>query len=313
MTEYIEIPETLDEPAKTAKSATGGSGSVVVGESGKIEKAGKADKPEKAEKPKKTPRYERIFDMPMQKVEGVKRAPRWFARIAEVVLAASFKVLFRYHVDNREGFDKLADGQGVVVVANHTSFLDTICIYLAILPNHLPRFIGRDKLYTHGHGALGWILAHVGVIPITRDSADRTAIKRAAKLLKMNEIIVIFPEGTRRGKGDTEPEMHGGAALIARMGKAPLIPITVRNAEKVKQKGKMVRFPKITMEFGEPVEVSDFDFLPKAERLEGCSWYVMRDCFALSRRVPREEVDMTELFPHAHDYTEVFAEHPIHG
>ena len=74
MTQYIEIPATLDEPTKTAESATGESGSVVIGESGKVEKAGKADKPEKAEKPKKTPRYERIFDMPMQKVEGVKRA-----------------------------------------------------------------------------------------------------------------------------------------------------------------------------------------------------------------------------------------------
>ena len=251
--------------------------------------------------------------MPMQKVPGVKRGPRWFARIAEAVLFVGFKILFRYRVDNREGFDKLADGQGVVVVANHTSFLDTICIYLSILPHHLPRFIGRDKLFTNGHGVLGWILSHVGVIPIARDTADRAAIKRAAKLLKMNEIIVIFPEGTRRGKGDIEPEMHGGAALIARMGKAPLIPITVRNAEKVKQKGKMVRFPKITMEFGEPVQVSDFDFLPKEQRLEGCAWYVMRDCFALSRRVPREQVDMTELFPHARDYADVFAEHPIHG
>ena len=267
----------------------------------------------KPAKPKKAPKYERIFDMPMQKVPGVKRAPRGFARFAEVVLAVGFKVLFRYRVDNREGFDELADGQGVVVVANHTSFLDTICIYLAILPHHLPRFIGRDKLFENGGGALGWILAHVGVIPITRDSADRTAIKRAARLLKMNEIIVIFPEGTRRGKGDIEPEMHGGAALIARMGKAPLIPITVRDADKVKQKGKMVRFPKITMEFGEPVEVSDFDFLPKDQRLEGCAWYVMRDCFALSQRIPREQVDMVALFPHARDYADVFAEHPIHG
>ena len=277
--------------------------------SGKLEGSKELGKPGKDEK---APRYERIFDMPMQKVPGVKRAPRWFARIAEGVLFVGFKVLFRYRVDNREGFDELADGQGVVVVANHTSFLDTICIYLSILPHHLPRFIGRDKLFSNGHGALGWILAHVGVIPIARDTADRAAIKRAAKLLKMNEIIVIFPEGTRRGKGNIEPELHGGAALIARMGKAPLIPITVRNAEKVKQKGKMVRFPKITMEFGEPVAVSDFDFLPKDQRLEGCTWYVMRDCFALSRKVPREQVDMTELFPECRDYSEAFAEHPIH-
>ena len=295
MTEYIEIVQ-VEEPGKAIEVA----------------KPAKIVKATKAEKPEKRPSYERIFDMPMQKVEGVERAPRGFARFAEVVLAAGFKVLFRYRVDNREGFDKVADGQGVVVVANHTSFLDTICIYLAILPHHLPRFIGRDKLFTNGHGALGWILAHVGVIPIARDSADRTAIKRAAKLLKMNEIIVIFPEGTRRGKGNIEPDLHGGAALIARMGKAPLIPITVRNAEKVKQKGKMVRFPKITMEFGEPVEVSDFDFLPKDQRLEGCTWYVMRDCFALSQRIPREQVDMVALFPNAHDYSDAFAEHPIH-
>ena len=72
-----------------------------------------------------------------------------------------------------------------------------------------------------------------------------------------------------------------------------------------------MRFPKITIEFGEPVCLSDFDFLPKDERLEGCVWYALRECFALFNSVKPEEVDMRALFPEGKDYTDVFAEHPI--
>ena len=57
--------------------------------------------------------------------------------------------------------------------------------------------------------------------------------------------------------------------------------------------------------------MEDFDFLPKEDRLEGCTWYAMRECFALSQRVPREQVDMRALFPEGRDFTEVFAEHPV--
>ena len=87
--------------------------------------------------------------------------------------------------------------------------------------------------------------------------------------------------------------------------------MTVRNAENVKRKGERLRFPKITIEYGNPLLVEDFDFLPKEDRLEGCTWYAMRECFALSLRVPREEVDMPALFPGGKDFTAVFAEHPV--
>ena len=87
--------------------------------------------------------------------------------------------------------------------------------------------------------------------------------------------------------------------------------MTVRNAEHVKHKGERFRFPKITIEYGDPVLVEDFDFLPKEDRLDGCSWYAMRECFALSLNVPREQVDMPALFPGGKDFTAVFAEHPV--
>ena len=130
-------------------------------------------------------------------------------------------------------------------------------------------------------------------------------------MLKNGEIVGIMPEGSRRGKGSAVPRVHGGAALIARMGKAPILPMAVHNVDKVKRKGERLRFPKVTVEFGNPIMLSDFDFLPKDERLDACTWYALRECFAMFQHVAPEDVDMAALFPEDKDFTSAFAEHPI--
>lgn len=255
--------------------------------------------------------YEKIWDMPLGGTSDEKQAPHWAGNLIWGFLVFVFKICFRYRVDNRKsirGFDKES---GVVVVANHTSFLDVAFMYLATRPQQWLRFMGRESLFDNAHGLVGQILSRVGAFPVKRDSADRTAIKRATRMLKNDEIVGILPEGTRRGKGTKTPEIHSGAAFVAKMGKAPILPMTVRNAELVKRKGERFRFPKITIEYGNPVLVEDFDFLPKEDRLEGCTWYAMRECFALSLRVPREQVDMRALFPNGRDFTDVFAAHPV--
>ena len=93
---------------------------------------------------------------------------------------------------------------GVLVVANHTSFLDVAFMYLAARPAQWVRFMGRENLFGNAHGLVGQILSRVGAFPVKRDAADRTAIKRATRMLKNNEVVGILPEGTRRGKSDRE-------------------------------------------------------------------------------------------------------------
>ena len=256
-------------------------------------------------------KYADMWDMPIDGASDEKKIPNWFGNLAWVVIGGVFKLLFRYRVDGRENLRAFKGVSGVLLVANHTSFLDVVFMYLACRPSQWVRFMGRDTLFDNAGGLIGQGLSRVGAFPVKRDSADRTSIKRAARMLKGKEVVGILPEGTRRGKGTKTPEIHAGAAFVARMGHAPIIPMTVRNAELVKQKGKMIRFPKITVEFGEPLLVGDFDFLPKEDRLEGCTWYAMRECFALSRRVPASEVDMRELFPQGRDFTEEFAAHAV--
>ena len=256
-------------------------------------------------------RYEDMWDRALGGNSDEKQVPHWFANFAYVLVGFVFKVLFRYRVDGRENLRAFKDRCGAVVISNHTSFLDVAYMYVAARPSQFVRLMGRDSLFGNAHGLLGQILSRVGAFPIKRDTADRGAIKRAAHMLKGNQLVGILPEGTRRGKGSKVPEIHSGAAFIAKMGKAPILPMTVRNAENIKRKGERMRFPKVTIEYGKPVVLSDFDFLPKEDRLEACTWYAMREVFALSKRVPREEVDMVELFPNGRDFTAVFADHPI--
>ncbi len=258
-------------------------------------------------------KYADYFDSPFG-VDEYDNGKKRFSRVPAYVIVGAVsgicKVLYRYDVKNRENLLQLADKSGVVVVSNHTSYLDVVFMYLAMFPHYWPRFVARDSLF-EANPALSWIFAHIGAFPITRDSADRTAIKRASRMLKNGEIVGIMPEGSRRGKGTAKPRVHGGAALIARMGKAPILPMAVHNVDKIKRKGERLRFPKVTVEFGNPVMLSDFDFLPKDDRLDACVWYALRECFALFNGVTPEEVDMAALFPEDKDYTAVFAEHPI--
>lgn len=257
--------------------------------------------------------YDKIWDMPIDGESGktVKRAPRWFGNLAWVVILVIFKVCFRLHVDGRENLRAFKDAGGVVVIGNHTSFLDVVCMYVSARPSQWIRFMGREDLWPKAHGLLGHLISRVGAFPVKRDSADRGAIKRATRMLKDGELVGIMPEGTRRGKSNMAPRLHSGAAFIARMGNAPILPMTVRNAEYVKQKGRGLRFPKISVEYGTPVLVEDFDFLPKEERLDACTWYAMREVFALSQNIPAQQVDMRALFPEDKDYSDVFADYSV--
>ena len=255
--------------------------------------------------------YERCWDLPMTSTAHERHINTVVATIILSVVYGIAKLLFRHRCAHIQRFRELYKHTGVCVVSNHTSFLDVVFVYLSLWPHAWARFLGRNTLFENKPFIFKWLLSHVGVIPVKRDSADMLAVKRASRALKHGEAVCIMPEGTRRGRGSKKPRIHGGAALIARMGKAPLLPLCVRDAERIKEKGSRVRFPRITTEFGNPILLSDFDFLPKDKRLEGATWYAMREVFALQLRVSPVEVDMPALFPDDYDFTPVFREHPV--
>ena len=244
-------------------------------------------------------------------LDGNDRSGRFgagFARFLSAFFHVIARLFFRYEVSGQENLRQfMGKKNGAVLVAPHVSYVDAVLLFLSARPKQWVRLMGKSDLFTCLGGALGSIVARVGAFPITRDSADTTAIKRASRMLKNGELVGLFPEGTRRGKGNVESALHGGAALIARMGKAPLIPVGLVNVDQVKRKGERVRFPKLGVVIGKPYALSSFDFLPKEDRLEGATWFVMREAFALSRGCSPSEVDMLALFPDGKNFTQAFS------
>lgn len=256
--------------------------------------------------------HEDYWDRPLEGNDDENHIPRFWARVLSGLFSFVCKVFFRFRVENQD-IIRAFKGKttGAVIVSPHVSYFDVVAMFVSVRPGQWVRLMGRDTLFAAAGGWLGTVISHAGAFPVKRNTADLAALKRAARMLKNGELVGVFPEGTRRGKGTGANAIHGGAALVARMGKAPLVPLGLENLDKVKPKGKLLGFPRITARFGTPVALSSFDFLPKEERLDACSWYVLRESFALSRNVKPEEVDMVVLFPESKDYTAVFAEHRI--
>lgn len=239
-------------------------------------------------------------------VAGRKHNRHWLGNFVWAVLFIVLTPLYRVTSKGKENIRQFRDGRGALLVCNHVSFADPVFHYVALRPQQWPRFMAKDDVL---RGWVGWFLGMHGAFPVKRDSADLSAVKRAARYLRDGELVGMFPEGTRRGRGNVELRIHAGMALIARMGKAPIVPSTLHNSEKIKPKvGGLIHFPKLTLEYGEPLYLEDFGWVDKSARLQALSWFAMRECYALNLGVEATAVDMRALFPLDEDFSGLFGD-----
>lgn len=108
-------------------------------------------------------------------------------------------------------------GTPLVVAANHRSNLDPFLIARALPPGRFLQFMAKRELFTP---VIGDIIRAGGSFPVDRDGSDVAAIRTSLRILGAGGTVGIFPQGTRGGT-----EIHGGAALIAARGRAPILPV----------------------------------------------------------------------------------------
>jgi 1-acyl-sn-glycerol-3-phosphate acyltransferase len=81
-------------------------------------------------------------------------------------------------------------------------------------------------------------------------------------LVKNGEIVVMFPEGTRRLKGLRKKHVaraHTGAARIALGAGAPLVPAAIAGTDRLSRLGPL------RVAYGEPIDLSDLDGLDQKQ------------------------------------------------
>ncbi|WP_199824821.1 lysophospholipid acyltransferase family protein [Collinsella provencensis] len=171
------------------------------------------------------------------------------------VLWVFSKIMWRW---NFEDADKLHDGvNGSVIICNHTSMAEVLPIvtHLWAMGRRVRPIFKSEFNKT---GIVRWAFALAGGIPVDRGTADLSALRAAQHALQRGEDILIFPEGTRIRSDEQPVELHGGFALIAQMGKAPIAPMAVCGFRDITPLGKKVMRPmKCWMRAGDLVRLED--------------------------------------------------------
>jgi 1-acyl-sn-glycerol-3-phosphate acyltransferase len=162
----------------------------------------------------------------------------------------SAPVLYGLYRLRARGKENLPTG-GFVLASNHVSSFDPWALGMPLWPKRFLRFMAKSELYWP---PLKYLLNGAGAFPVRRGQRDVAAIETAVQLARDGHVVAMFPEGTRRTKGLVkrfEARPRSGAARIALEAGVPLVPAAVKGTD------KLLRLGRLTVVYGEPVEIDD--------------------------------------------------------
>lgn len=166
-----------------------------------------------------------------------------------------------------EGLDNLDHAGGpVVIVSNHMSSLETVCLPAILLPRLKIAFIVKKELsripfFKH-------IITNRNSILVSRTNPRidyETAINQGIDRLKKGISVIVFPQKTRTTLVDFK-EFNTLGVKLAQQSNVPIIPLALisdawSNGPILKDFGKICPQKKVVFSFGAPINSS----LPQKE------------------------------------------------
>ena len=173
----------------------------------------------------------------------------WY-RLWQQVAGFLFVLVFGLRVHHRRRFPRTG---GVLVVANHQSYLDPILAAVGMPRPFHP--MARNSLFRFA--PFVWLIRSLNAFPVRRGTADLAAVKEALRRLKAGGVVLVFPEGTRTRDGSIGP-LHGGAVPIAARAGVPILPMVIDGAFEAWPRWRPVPLPfRIRVACGRPVRVDE--------------------------------------------------------
>lgn len=183
---------------------------------------------------------------------------------AQALLPLARPELIPYARFDIEGTEKIPKVGGCIVVANHRSYFDTLTMAVTIARSGRPvRFLGKKEVFDAP--VIGQLATAMGGIRVERGSGSDEPLRAAAEAVDAGELVALMPQGTiPRGPAFFDPELKGrwGAAKLAAMTKAPVIPVGLWGTEQVWPRSARVpnvlnvtNPPLVTVRVGDPVEL----------------------------------------------------------
>ena len=176
--------------------------------------------------------------------EAARKGVGWTYPLAWLVLTLPTILIYRLRAI---GLENVPRSGPLVLAPNHFSQMDHFFVG-AYLRRQI-RFMAKSQMF--GPPVLTYIYKHGGVFPVRRGHRDEEAFKTAYTILDQGEMLLVYAEGGRsrsRNLGEPRP----GIGRIALESGAPIVPVAIHGSAGVRG-WKRLRFPKVTVRFGEPL------------------------------------------------------------
>jgi 1-acyl-sn-glycerol-3-phosphate acyltransferase len=146
----------------------------------------------------------------------------------------------------------------VILAPNHFSNIDHFIagVYL----RRRIRFMAKSQLFGHSR-ILTYIMRVGGVFPVRRGHHDEEAFITAHSILDRGGCVLIYAEGGRSRTGNLGDPRPGVGRLALESG-VPVVPVAIHGSVGIR-KWRKLRFPKVTVQYGEPMT---FERVPEPTR-----------------------------------------------
>jgi 1-acyl-sn-glycerol-3-phosphate acyltransferase len=180
----------------------------------------------------------------------------WY-RFVHYLFATLFAVLWTWRATGR---GNMPGNGGVLLVANHLSFLD---VFVLGIPLRRPlNYVARSTLFLPG---LGFLIRSVGGFPIQREGMGASGMKETLRRLRSGGIVTLFPEGTRSADGELGPLKQGIAVLVSRAG-VPVVPAGIAGTYESWPRSRVIPIPcPVRIHYGRPITAEEIAGMPSED------------------------------------------------
>jgi 1-acyl-sn-glycerol-3-phosphate acyltransferase len=153
----------------------------------------------------------------------------------------------------------------LLLAPNHFSQMDHFFVGLYL--RRQIRFMAKSQMF--GPPVLTYIYKHGGVFPVRRGHHDEEAFKTAFTILDQDGMLLVYAEGGRSRSSELG-EPKPGIGRIALESGAPVVPVAIYGSSGVRR-WKRFRFPKVTVQFGEPISFPGEESPSRERQLEAAT------------------------------------------
>lgn len=163
-----------------------------------------------------------------------------------VVRTLGYPIFLLLYRPEFEGRNNIPKSGSVILAGNHTNNLDAAIMLAG--PKRVVHMLAKKELFKSKISNA--FFRSMGCIPVDRKIHDENAKSEAIEVLKNNEVIGIFPEGTVNRTNDIILPFKYGAVSFAKKTGAYIVPFTITGKYKLFRKS-------IKITYGKPYKVND--------------------------------------------------------